>query len=380
MSERRITVVGGGLIGGSICLGLKGARPTAEVVCLDLPDRLEAIVGAEVADAAASVERAGEYVPGSGLVILAVPVDAIPGELKRIAHYLAPGTVVTDVGSTKTWIMEQAAELLPAGAHFVGGHPVAGSERSGVASADPLIFRGRAWVLCPYPDTPLEAMLEVTALVQDLLAVPVTLEPEEHDQMLAVVSHAPQLLALALVHAADGADAGHGLLNLLAGRGFLDMTRIAASDYRVWGSIVSTNERSIRQTLARVQESIAVFARALDTGDLAPLWNQVAHRRRILGSDAPPRLRGADLREKIDSCDERLLSALGERMRAVRAMGKLKRDARAPVLDQDRERRMFDQRLEWGRALELPPALVEGVFGQIIEESKRVQQALRDDG
>jgi prephenate dehydrogenase len=377
MSERRITVIGGGLIGGSICLGLKGARPEVEIACLDRSQRLEAIAAAGVADLIDPVERVGDLVPGSELVVLAVPVSAIPGELERLAPHLRRGAVVTDVGGTKAWIMERARELLPTGARFVGGHPVAGSERSGVSAADPLIFRGRSWVLCPYPDTPIEAMLEVTALVQDLLAVPVTLEAEEHDQLLAMTSHAPQLLALALVGAADVADAGHGLLDLLVGRGFLDMTRIAASDYSVWEGVVSTNHDAIRDALTRVRQSLAELTDALDAGELGPLWDQASRRRRALSGDAPPRVRGADLRERIDGCDERLLSALGERMRAVRAMGRLKRDARTPVPDPDRERRMLEQRLAWGRALELPPALVESLFGLIIEQSRRAQQELK---
>jgi prephenate dehydrogenase len=347
------------------------------VVCIDLPERLEVIAAAEVADVVAGTDSLGDHLPGSELVILAVPVGAIPLGLERIATHLEPGTVVTDVGSTKRWIMERAAELLPEGVWFVGGHPVAGSERSGVVEADPLLFRGRAWVICPFPHTPLEAMLEVTALVQDLLAVPVTLEPEEHDQMLAVVSHAPQLLATALVHAADRADAGHGLLDLLAGRGFLDMTRIAASDFGVWESIVETNEAAVRRALDRVRRSLDELVSALDRGELDALWKEAARRRRALGNDTPFRVRGADLREKIDTCDERLLSALGERMRAVRTMGELKRDARTPVLDADRERRMLDQRLEWGRALDLAPELVGELFGRIVEHSREVQERLR---
>jgi chorismate mutase len=223
-------------------------------------------------------------------------------------------------------------------------------------------------------------MLEATALVQDLLAVPVTLDPVEHDQMLAVVSHAPQLLAIALVHAAQRADAGHGLLDLLAGRGFLDTTRIAASDFDIWQGILDTNEGAIRQALAGVQQSIAALLTALDRKELEPLWDRAARRRRALRGDAPPRIRGADLREQIDACDERLLSALGERLRAVRAMGRIKREAEEPVVDPDRERRLLAQRLEWGRALDLPPALVEGLFAQIIEQSRRAQVELRETG
>ena len=160
-------------------------------------------------------EEAADHLPRSNLVILAVPVDAIPHTLERIAPYLTVGAVVTDVGSTKAWVLEQAAELIPAGVQFIGGHPVAGSERSGVGAADPLTFRGRTWVLSPYPETPPGALHIVTALVQDLLATPIILEPDEHDRLLALTSHAPQLLATALMHAAIEADTGDGLLEII---------------------------------------------------------------------------------------------------------------------------------------------------------------------
>jgi len=378
MSDSRITVLGGGMIGGSICLGLRGARPRTEVVCLDLPQRLGAIAAAGVADVVAAVDRGGELVARSALVIVATPVGEVPQVLARIAPHLAAGTIVTDVGSTKDWIARRAAEVLGGGVWFVGGHPIAGSERSGVAAADPLIFVDRPWVLCPRPDTPVEALLVVTELIQDLQAIPVTLEPEEHDRLLAAISHAPQLLSTALMTAAERSVAGHGLLELLAGSGLLDMTRLAASDFRVWQSILATNEAAVREAMVGIRQSIDEVLAALDSGRLAPLWERAARRRREIGGDGRP---GAiELRDAIDGCDRRLLGALGERVRAVRAMGRLKREAGRPVRDEDRERQMLARRLEWGRALALPPALVEALFGEIVAHSRLVQEELQGPG
>lgn len=370
-------VIGGGLIGGSICLGLRAARPRVEIVCLDLPERVDAIASAGVADVVTTVDRATACLARSALVILAVPVNAIPAELERIAPHLRAGTVVTDVGSTKHGVMAQVATLVPAGVSFVGGHPVAGAARSGVDAADPAIFEGRAWVLCPYPDTPIAALRAVRAVARDLRATPVVLDPLEHDRRLAVTSHAPQLLATALMHAAIEAEGGAGWLELLVGPAFEDMTRVAASDLAVWQGILATNAAQIRSALAAVRRGVDDLLAALDAGEGGTIWNRAAARRRRLGRGGGGGARRVELRARIDACDERLLAALAERMRVARAIGELKAEQGLPVLDPERERRLRAQRREWGRSLALPVELVEDVFARIVAHSRQVQEEVR---
>ncbi|MBP1597817.1 MAG: Prephenate dehydrogenase [Acidobacteria bacterium] len=374
MEGSKVTIIGCGLIGGSIALALRRRRPGWSIACIDLPDRLPAIRESGVADSIGAPDDLAALVPDSSLVILATPVHAIPEWIARLKPVVRAGTIVTDVGSTKKQIMETAQLLLPAGAHFIGGHPMAGTEHSGVEAADPLLFSDKVWLLCPYPDTPPGALLQLMDLAEDLLAFPITLDPEEHDRLMAMISHLPQLISVALMHAARAADAGHAMLARLAGRGFLDMTRLAASGYGIWKGILETNREAVEDSIRRFEESLSLLRRLLATEDLEWIWEETAGHRRRLGTDNAARPRKPDLRSTIDHCDKQLLAALGRRVQAVRKMGRLKANQSLPVLDPDREKRMMLQREEWGKSLDLPPELIEELFEVILRHSTRLQR------
>jgi prephenate dehydrogenase len=281
---------------------------------------------------------------------------------------------VTDVGSTKVRIMEEAAKVLPEGIYFVGGHPVAGSENTGVEAADALLFSERIYAICPNTDTPPEALLQVIDLVEDLLALPMTVEPEEHDRIMATVSHVPQLVALALMHAALEEDATHGLMDLIAGRGFLDLTRIAASEFRIWSGILETNKASIRQSLGRFERSLATLREAMESNDMGVLWERVSQRRRRMGLDSLPRMRKIDLRGLIDRYDKQIMGAVANRMQLVRKMGALKHHQDLDVRDPAREQRLLTQRQEWGQALDLSPEFIHELFSVILKHSVEAQR------
>ena len=373
MENRKITIVGCGLIGGSIALALRQSQSGDTIVCIDLPECLPAIRATGVADEIGTPDDLEKHAPESSIVFLAVPVQTAVDVLARLGPFLREGTIVTDVGSTKKFIMAQAQSLVPTGVHFIGGHPMAGSESSGIEAADPLLFSDRVYVLCPYPDTPPEALLSLMDLLEKLLALPVTIEAEEHDRIMAVISHLPQLIAVALMHAAQLEDAGHGMLDKLAGRGFLDMTRLAASDYGIWKGILETNRDAIEEALKRFDESLAWLREAVFDGRATLTWEEAGKRRRKIGSDIPIRLRKPELRTVIDRCDKQIVAALGHRMQAVRKIGKLKTNQAAPVHDPDRERRMMVQRAEWARALGLSQSLVEDLFSVILKHSTAMQ-------
>lgn len=370
---RRVVVIGAGLIGGSLALAIKRRRTDTRVVCLDLPHRLSAVRNAGVADEVGSALDLADHLPDCGLVVLATPVDIILNLLDEIGPRLTPGTIVTDVGSTKAEICRKARTALPDGVHFIGGHPIAGSERSGVEAADPLLFNERVYMLCPDQETPPEAMLAMLDIVEDLSAVPVTIEPEEHDRILAVVSHVPQLVAIALVHAALEDDGTHGLLDTIVGPGFLSLTRVAASDFEVWRSILDTNLRAIRGGLDRLEASLAAVRGSLGTAELGALWQSVSSRRRKMSVDTLPRPRKAELRQLVDRYDEQILKALGNRLNAVRKIGTIKQSAAMPVGDPDRERKLMTARLEWARALDVPEEAVEELFQVIMKHSRKMQ-------
>ena len=378
MPPETAAIVGCGLIGGSLALALKRRRPPWRVVCLDLPDRLDAIRDMQAGDVVAPLAEAAAHLPQCGLVVLACPVEAMIAVLDHVAPHLAPGTIVVDVGSVKTPIVRHAWSVMPPGVWFVGGHPIAGREVSGVANADALLFNQRAFFLCPSPDTPPAALLKLLGVVEDLLAIPVTIEPEEHDRLLAAVSHAPQILAVALMHAAMTADKTHDLLEKAAGRGFLDMTRIAASDVGVWRGILAANRAAIDEALDRFESSLAEVRRGLGADDLERLWTEAAERRRRMTPESAPRPRRGELRKLVDQYDEQLLKTVGARLRAVRQIGREKARRNEPVLDPDRERRLLADRLAWAEACDVPPDLVQELFALLMKHSRQMQAQMKD--
>ena len=359
------------MIGGSIALALKRRRPEISVVCLDLPDRLSAIQEAAVSDQVGTLDDAAKYLPESSIVILATPVQTILDTLAYIRPWLRAGAIVTDVGSTKKMITSEARKLIPPGVHFIGGHPMAGSEHSGVEAADPLLFSDRVYILCPYQDTPPGALLTLIDLAESLLAFPITMDPEEHDRIMAMVSHVPQLISVALMYAALKGDAEHGMLDKLAGRGFLDMTRLSASEYGIWKGILATNAEAIRDAIERFKECLAILSGGGE--ELALLWEQAARRRRKMSADSIPRPRRQDLRSMIDRYDKHILTALGHRIEIARKIGRIKKSQSAPVVDPEREKRMLQQRKMWGESVNLPADMVEEIFAVILKHSSRIQ-------
>jgi prephenate dehydrogenase len=369
----KITIIGCGLIGGSMALALKRRRPEYTVACLDLPERIPAILEAGVADQVGTLDELSSHIPESSIVMLATPVQSVLTTIALLGPFLREHTIVTDVGSTKKRIMAEAQKLLPSGVHFIGGHPMTGSEHSGVEAADPLLFSDRVYVLCPYPDTPSEALLSLLDLVESLLALPITIDPEEHDRIMAMASHLPQLISVALMNAALAGDAEHAMLEKLAGRGFLDMTRLAASDYGMWEGILETNKEAVEQAVVQFGRSLSFLSGGISGNEIGLAWEQAGKRRRKMGPDSLARPRKHDLRSMIDRYDKQLLAVLGHRIEMARKIGKLKMSQAAPVVDPDRERRLMQQRREWGKSLSLPEELVDELFAVILKHSSRIQ-------
>ncbi len=373
MNEKQIAIIGCGLVGGSLALALRRRRPDWTVVAIDTPERVPSIIDANVADHVAPIDDIGEILPESSVVFLATTVDIILEQIPRIAGHLSPGAIVSDVGSTKVQIVDLARAHIPDGVSFIGGHPIAGSEKSGVTAADPLLFKDKPYILCPDPSTPGDALLTLIDIIDDLSAVPITLDPAEHDEMLAMTSHVPHLLAIAIVRAAMEDDQAHDLLESIAGRGFLDLTRIAGSDFHMWGSILETNKEAIGKAFDRIADSINTVRNSMNSGNLEELWQEVSAARRAMDIESATRIRKPDLRLHIDYWDEQLMKALGKRLDAVKKLGKVKKDYAAPVYDSDRERRVMAERMRLASSLGIPESLVESVFESIIDHCRTSQ-------
>lgn len=253
-----MAVLGTGLIGGSIGLAARAAGAAVTGFDPDPSAASDALARGAVTTVAATAEDA---VGSAELIVLAPPVDRIPELCRRLAGHVPDGAVVTDVGSAKEEVVRQGVESF--GDRFVGGHPMAGSERHGVGAADPALFRDAWWILTPTDATSSRAYTRVSELVATLGAKPVALEPAVHDALVARLSHVPQLTASALVDSVAGRGDREALLGL-AGAGFRDVTRIAASNPDLWVAIVRSNTRSVLEGLeqlgSRLEDVAAMVA------------------------------------------------------------------------------------------------------------------------
>jgi prephenate dehydrogenase len=264
----RVAIIGLGLIGGSIGLALGTTKSARQVVGYDL--------GKGVSDRARkagaidqSFHALADAVRGAELVILATPVGAMRSLLQAIAPALTPGTVVTDVASTKVQVISWAEEFLPANTSFVGGHPMAGKEVSGVEAADAGIFKNRIYCLTPTPRTNPVAINKVSTFVEAIGARVRFLEPAEHDGQVASVSHLPFLASIALVNTVTEGSAWSDA-SLLAANGFRDISRLAAGSPEMYRDICLTNSEAITRwldaylaTLHSLREHIAVHDKDL---------------------------------------------------------------------------------------------------------------------
>lgn len=262
----QVAIIGTGLIGGSLGLALRARGH--HVVAWDVdPDRLARAVDAGAAAVAAPDLAAA--VAGCEVAVVAVPVAHVADLVVDALTAGAP--VVTDVGSVKAPIIAAIAASGRDAARYVGGHPMAGSEQDGLAGADADLFEGATWVLTPVPGTDPDAHTTVRALATAVGAEVVEVDPAEHDALVAVVSHVPQLAATTLMDVAAGAGEGSALLLRLAAGGFRDMTRIAASHPAIWPDICAANRGAIVDALDRYVAALADVRRMVDTGERAAL-------------------------------------------------------------------------------------------------------------
>ena len=272
--RRRITIIGLGLIGGSIGLALKAAGlPDVEMVGHDRERGSEGLarkMGA-IDTAEHNLPRAVE---GAGMVIIATPILAIREVMEQIAPDLREGCVVTDTGSTKERVLEWATQLLPPHVSFVGGHPMAGKETPGIDNAEADLFRGRAYCLCPAVDAHEDAVRAVVNLVRLIGAEPMFLDPKEHDQYAGAVSHLPLVVSAALFTLLRTSPAWRDLAPM-ASSGFRDVTRLASGDPRMSHDIFLTNREAAVHWLERMIEELGRYRDLLE-GDAEELLETFA--------------------------------------------------------------------------------------------------------
>jgi prephenate dehydrogenase len=279
---KRISIVGLGLIGGSWALALKELGYSAHRVGFDVPEVLkQAVESGAVHEAAQDI---GEAVRNADLVILATPVGKILEWLPRLKSFVPSHALITDVGSTKQRILQQAGEMPPGGAMFLGGHPLAGKERSGFQFADAALFRNACYAIVPTSAADLEdaRARAFVRLIESLGAQPCVMDAAGHDVAVAYLSHMPQLLSTGLAGLMEE-EAGHANLPLqLAGSGFRDLTRLAESPYSMWRDICLTNTENIRSALDAMIQKLDNIKTNLSTRELEREFDQARRLRERL--------------------------------------------------------------------------------------------------
>lgn len=270
LNFNQATIVGVGLIGGS--LGMILRRKGLATSVIGVGRRIENLKTAvELGAIDRYVVNPKEGVKDADLVVLATPVDTYDRHLREWASCLKPGTIVTDVGSVKGELVEQAERAMPAGVHFVGAHPIAGKEKTGVVAGSEQLFIGARSILTPTKQTNQKALEQVSALWQETGAIVMTMDPYLHDKILGAVSHLPHVAAFALMNALIDIRTQVPTLDLAShsGGGLRDTTRIAASSPEMWRDIFLWNRDNLTAFIEAFERSLGELKRLIRAGDAA---------------------------------------------------------------------------------------------------------------
>jgi len=262
----KVTIIGVGLIGGSLARVLKDKNLAGSITGAGRSrETLELALHLGVIDHMG--QGSTHAVEGADLVVLASPVGTFEAVMREIGPHLKKGAILTDVGSVKGELVRTIEALLPAGVHFVPGHPIAGKEKFGVAEATGTLFQGAKCILTPTKKTDLAALEAVKDIWVAAGANVLVMAPELHDKIFAAVSHMPHVAAFAMMSAVAELNTGTEDYVNFSGAGFKDFTRIAASSPEIWRDICLLNRDNIIQMLDRYLFSLNRFKRELLAGD-----------------------------------------------------------------------------------------------------------------
>jgi prephenate dehydrogenase len=265
--KKRVAIIGLGVIGGSLGMALM-AKGNYVVTGIDR-DPVAVHLAREIGAVSAGTTNYLAGIKQADIIVLAIPVGDLAVIARDIAPFIPPDAIVTDVGSTKAEVVSELEDIFSS--HFVGGHPMTGSEVSGVRGAEQYLFENAVYVLTPTGRTCPKALRKIQEMVDDTGALSCFLSPEDHDRIVAAVSHLPHFLAVALMNlVADFSEQYPQAFTLAAG-GFRDMTRVAASSDIMWRDIFATNHRYIIELSRRFREQLLSLEKLLEQEDLDPL-------------------------------------------------------------------------------------------------------------
>lgn len=273
----RVTILGVGLLGASFAMALKKNNLCDSITgCGRNRENLQrakerGIIDSLEEDPAAACRDAD-------LIMLSAPVGVFPGLTGLISPVLKNGAVLTDVGSVKGKLVREIENIIPRHVHYIGGHPIAGSDRSGIDSANAGLFINAKCIITPTENSDPDALEQITRLWKTLGSDVLTLSPEEHDRIYASVSHLPHLIAYALVNTV--ADLDRSYLDF-SGKGFLDATRIASSSEELWKDICLLNRDNLAEAIDVFQQNLEKLDQYLKTGNSDSLKNEFLRARTL---------------------------------------------------------------------------------------------------
>ena len=264
----KIAIIGLGVIGGSLGLAIKQNNPRMTVVGFDSSAVLRRAKKRKAIDRSAPSLRSA--VSEADIVFLCTPVESIVKLLPAVSKFVSSTAIVTDVGSVKGVVQTAAKKYFTANGVFIGGHPMAGSEGSGIEYADGLLFQNAVYVLCP-PLGRAKTMQPLAALLKSIGARVLTMSASEHDRVAAAISHLPQLVAVSLMDSTARKNKHNPAFLQLAAGGFRDMTRIASSPFHVWKDILSNNRDETNRALREFEKLLGQFRKGLRQNSLSDI-------------------------------------------------------------------------------------------------------------
>ena len=272
MSQLTCGFIGLGLIGGSIAKALKASVSDIRIIAYDInQESLQLAKREGIVDVAAA--GIDESFSPCDYLFLCAPVQKNDQNLETVKQILSSECILTDVGSVKTSIHETVAQ---AGLDhcFIGGHPMAGSERVGYVNSKAALLENAYYILTPPSSVPSEKVESFRQLVANMGAIPLILEPDRHDYVTAAISHLPHVVAASLVNLIENSDSEEGIMRMVAAGGFKDITRIASSSAVMWQQICLTNGENISTLLSRYIQALTEFKSAIDSQDSEDLFRR----------------------------------------------------------------------------------------------------------
>lgn len=290
--ERQVLIIGLGLIGGSLALCIKEKHPNTKVIGYDSNEKQLKLgkMLCVIDEMAPSLE---EGCRKADLIIIATPVKIIEKMIELLATIpLKENVIITDVGSTKTTIVQKAQLLTEKGYTFIGGHPMAGSHKSGVIACKSILFENAFYLLTPNEHVEKNKVEQLINWLQGTKAKFLTITPEEHDYLTGVISHFPHVIAASLVHQAEAVSKENSLVTRLAAGGFRDITRIASSSPEMWRDILLHNKKVLLQLLDGWQKEMEKVTTMLEKGREEEIYNYF-YEAKVFRDEMPAKEKGA---------------------------------------------------------------------------------------